>query len=108
LTTIRVDDIEPYNMNSNPPSSMLTTIQCALTSPHLRELVFSLLSYHEVYLDNLQWDEIDKTLSSTQLDSLKKVEFCVDGWSVLDDAREAVTERLPQSCARHTVVFTPS
>ncbi|KAJ6584443.1 hypothetical protein B0H19DRAFT_1105080 [Mycena capillaripes] len=106
LTTFRLDDIHVAEMNSIRSLSMLSAIRCALAGPHVEELVFHLRSFHTSFLDSLRWDHIDDLLSSPQLDSLRRVEFCLNLWESLSDVQEALTKRLPRSCARLTIIFT--
>lgn len=102
LATIHLDDIH-VKVDSVRSSSILSVIQCALASPYVEELVFSLRSFHTVFVDNLRWDHIDDILWSKQ--SLQHLVFCIYGWESLRDVQEALTIRLPRSSLRLASTF---
>ncbi|KAJ7037698.1 hypothetical protein C8F04DRAFT_1256577 [Mycena alexandri] len=105
LTTFHLEDLGFPNVDSLTNLSM---VKCALASPNLTKIVFSLSLYSAEQLDILRWDELDVLLSSARLDCLQMVKFqvvwgrhCDSG--LLREVEEVVTKRLARSCARFTV-----
>ncbi|KAF7357437.1 hypothetical protein MSAN_01339700 [Mycena sanguinolenta] len=114
LTSFRVDDID----DSDRPSAILYAIQCALRSPHLEELVFSLTVQSEMQLrTKLQWEQIDDILSSrsSRLDSFQVLVSLGQGkfrvgrwhWDGYYDDTEIFTTLLPRCHARNMLIFSP-
>ncbi|KAJ7505767.1 hypothetical protein B0H11DRAFT_1976104 [Mycena galericulata] len=105
LRTLRVNNII---MDQSLSSTTLSTL---LRAPHLTELKFTLVLWGGTLedLDSLDWNEIDRILSSTQLDSLHQVEFHIENTlrgEVLLNLGDAVRARLPQSYTRRSILVT--
>ncbi|KAJ7258712.1 hypothetical protein B0H12DRAFT_1109213 [Mycena haematopus] len=93
--------------------TMLYALRCALYSPNLEELGFSLAgALSEEHLrTQLRWDEIDDILSSrsSQLDSLRRLKFRTvnyNEWLQQDYESDIFPTLLPQCCARNIDILT--
>ncbi|KAJ7366338.1 hypothetical protein DFH08DRAFT_165836 [Mycena albidolilacea] len=104
LLSFSFSDINVSVIGSEGALAMLSTIRCALCAPYLEEIAFSLFYYQKVDLGRLKWDRIDDLLSSSRLDSLRRVKFSVSRWNSSED----ITSWLPRCCARNILIFMDS
>jgi hypothetical protein len=101
-------DLDVYTIAWHRSLPLLSITRWALHAPHLKELVFSVGTYHKEVLAELQWDQIGELLASSQVCSFRRVKFSINRWGerASDDAlEEAITAWLPRWCARNTVIF---
>ncbi|KAJ7162973.1 hypothetical protein C8R46DRAFT_1102080 [Mycena filopes] len=108
LTTFYFDEILP---GVPKPTTVLSTVKCALASPSLTNIIFSLSSYWKEDLEAFPWRELDAILSSAPVDTLQTVEFRVRGavhrpLDFFQMVEEFAMKSLPRSGVRLNVKCT--